>query len=253
MCGDRETAQGRTIVRARNSERKTDIATSTTMAAPIIARCLWTRWVNALSLVVASSTPPLTGTAAEMTGVRSGALRTFVFGFPVSLALIASGQACRRSTRGSTNFSNAVGADEEVETAVESSCYSFVHLSSLGILSWYVGPVTCQLSATSFPFESEHPQPAAGRFRDGRQDRAPAVCSCRLDCQRSRCGLDPCLPRPFLAQSVAEDVKIKRAQGDQQHRDEVQRQNPVGKGPPARPFQPKIGLITIRRIRYPTP
>jgi len=55
---------------------------------------------------VASSTPSSRGTAAEITGVWSGALRTAVVAFPLAFALTASGHAWSRSTGGSTNSSS---------------------------------------------------------------------------------------------------------------------------------------------------
>ena len=51
---------------------------TTTIAVLISARWLRTVRVKVRSLVVASRTSPSIGTAEEMTGVKSGALRTSV-------------------------------------------------------------------------------------------------------------------------------------------------------------------------------
>ena len=72
------------------------------IAPKMPARWLRTVLVKARSLSVASRTlPPLTGTAAEIIGVMSGALRTAVSARPRDLASTASLHAASRSGEGS--------------------------------------------------------------------------------------------------------------------------------------------------------
>jgi hypothetical protein len=61
-----------------------ETATRTIIAEAMIMRCVRTVRVKARSLVVARRTPLLRGTAAEMTGVMSGALRTAVTALPLA-------------------------------------------------------------------------------------------------------------------------------------------------------------------------
>ena len=83
------------------------------MAAAMSARWLRTVLVNARSLSVASSDAVrATGTAAEKTGVRSGAWRTSSAILPDRRASNASGQACEPVAAGSTKSSSGLRADQ---------------------------------------------------------------------------------------------------------------------------------------------
>ena len=97
------------------------MAIRTAIAAAMISRAgSRTVRVKARSLSVASSTPPPSGTAAEMTGVRSGALRTAVDRLARALARsTASGHACEPVDRRLDELVERLRADEGVEAAVE--------------------------------------------------------------------------------------------------------------------------------------
>ena len=69
-----------------------------------------------------------------------------------------------------------------------------------------------------------------------------------IDRARGRGRLDPRLPHPFLAQTVAKDVEIEGAQRDQQHGDEIEREDAMRERPSPRPFQPEVGVLIVRRI-----
>ena len=89
------------MVRAKKTESNIEMAMTITIAALISARWLRTVRVKVRSFFVAKRILPSIGTAAEMIGVRSGALRTSVTNRLRWSALTASGHACRRSTGGS--------------------------------------------------------------------------------------------------------------------------------------------------------
>ena len=78
---------GRTMVRARNSDSRTESKVATPSAIASAPRWLRTVRVKLRSLAVTSRVdPPESGAAAEKTGVRSGAWRTSTTGLPVERA-----------------------------------------------------------------------------------------------------------------------------------------------------------------------
>ena len=178
-----------------------------------------------------------------------GRIADRAFGLSAALRPDGFGPGLQPVDWGLDEIVQGLGADEEVEAAVEPACDVLGPFLGVGILELVGRPGDPPAVDQQRSVGAVDPHPAVARPGDRCKHRGPILLRDVGEGLGGGGRFDPGLARALLAQTIAIGVEKQNAEREQRQRQHVHRENAVPERPPSRPTQGQVGvLVSDRRI-----